>query len=232
MSFARTSIKLLYIDKDIAVISKPSSLLSVQYPGSKEKSAIDILEKIMRSRGLYHKGHRPIAVHRLDRDTSGVMMFALNPHAQKILMDNWQTIVTERLYIAVAERLPHARKLDKSGTINMPLAQNAWHQSYVPTNSENLKTQSAITHYKVLQEGKTHLLLELSLETGRKNQIRAHLSAMGYTIAGDKNYKAHTNPFNRLALHAYSLCFYHPTTKELMTFKEEEPKEWKSFVIR
>ncbi len=231
--YGKEKIEILYEDKDIVVIEKSSGLLSVPYPGSKVRTALSILEKIMRAKGTFSQNHRPFVVHRLDRDTSGVMMFALNEQVQKKIMDNWHTMVTERLYHAVAENPRDKNKIlsDDEGTINLPLAQNAYHVGYVKNKSDdNAKTVNAVTNYKILLRGATHTLFELSLETGKKNQIRAHLSSLGYPLAGDENYRAKTDPFGRLALHARTLAFVHPVTGKKMRFEVPEDKFWFEYV--
>lgn len=230
--YGKEKIEILYEDKDIIVIEKPSGLLSVPYPGSKSRTALEILEKIMRRQGTYSKTHKPLIVHRLDRDTSGVMMFALNENAQKKIMNNWHSMLTERLYHAVAENPKNPSKiLEKEGVIDLPLAQNAYHVGYVKNKSDDeAKTVNARTHYKILLQGPTHTLFELSLDTGKKNQIRAHLSSLGYPLAGDENYRAKTDPFHRLALHARTLEFIHPTTNQKMRFEIPEDDSWKKYV--
>lgn len=230
--YGKEKIKILYEDKDIIVIEKPSGLLSVPYPGSKSRNALEIIEKLMRSKGIYSETHRPFTVHRLDRDTSGVMMFALNENMQKKIMNTWHSMVNERLYHAVVENPKNPAKfLEKEGLIDLPLAQNAYHVGYVKNKTEdNAKTVNARTHYKILLQGPTHSLFELSLDTGKKNQIRAHLSSLGYPLAGDENYRAKTNPFHRLALHARTLEFIHPTTNQKMRFEIPEDDYWKKYV--
>lgn len=227
----------LFQDQNIAVICKSENLLSVPYPGFRGKTALGLLEENMRKRGTYSAKHRPFAVHRLDKDTSGVMMFALNERAQKTIMDSWQTMVTERLYRAVAEN-PRgaAQKLPDEGTIDSPLAYNAYNVAYVPKGAANgkggakdggkLKTVSARTNYKIIARGKQFTMFELSLDTGRKNQIRAHLASLGFPLCGDKNYRAKTNPFGRLALHARVLEYVNPWTKEKQRFEVPEPPDW------
>ncbi len=219
----------LFQDQNIAVICKSENLLSVPYPGFRGKTALGLLEENMRKRGTYSAKHRPFAVHRLDRETSGVMMFALNERAQKTIMDSWQTMVTERLYRAVAEN-PRGRAsaLPDEGTIDSPLAYNAYNIAYVPKGGTDgkLKTVSARTNYKIIARGKQFTMFELSLDTGRKNQIRAHLSSLGFPLCGDKNYRAKTNPFGRLALHARVLEYVNPWTKEQQRFEIPEPPEW------
>lgn len=229
--YGKEKIDILYEDNDVVVIHKPTGLLSVPYPGSKQRTALDVLEKIMRSRGTYSQAHRPFVVHRLDRDTSGVMMFALNEQAQKKLMATWHQSVTERIYHAVAENPRNKKFLANSGIIDDPLAQNAYHVGYVPTQKDDgAKTVAAKTHYTILLKGQTHTLFELQLDTGKKNQIRAHLASKGYPLAGDENYRAHTDPFHRLALHARTLAFKHPVTGKILRFEVAEPEEWIEYV--
>ncbi len=224
-------LEILYQDDYLVVVNKPSGLLSVPFDGSHAKTAQQILEDLMRKNGSFNAKHRPLAVHRLDRDTSGVMMFALGELAQKKIMDKWHTLVSERLYRAVAENPanPHAY-LSKSGLIDAPLAFNAHHIGYVPREDEEVETVPARTNYKTLVRGKTHTLFELSLDTGKKNQIRAHLASKGYPLAGDENYRATTNPFGRLALHARTLAFVHPFTNKALHFEVPEPAAWEQFV--
>ena len=224
---------ILFQDQNIAVICKSENLLSVPYPGFRGKTALGLLEENMRKRGTFSSKHRPFAVHRLDKDTSGVMMFALNERAQKTIMDSWQTMVTQRLYRAVAENPRNsARSLPDEGTIDSPLAYNAYNIAYVPKDAASgkdggkLKTVSARTNYKIIARGKQFTMFELSLDTGRKNQIRAHLASLGYPLCGDKNYRAKTNPFGRLALHARVLEYVNPWTKEKQRFEVPEPSEW------
>jgi len=224
---------ILYEDSYIIVINKPSGLLSVPYPGSSARTAVGILERIMRGKGAYAKHHKPFAVHRLDRDTSGVMLFALTERTKDELMRSWHTIVTERIYRAVAEN-PAGKGLPDSGLIDAPLAYNAYNRAFVP-NAEKQKrgrfdTVVARTGYKIIERGSAYTLFELSLDTGKKNQIRAHLAANGYPIAGDPIGHARTDPFSRLALHARSLAFTHPVTRKALRFEVPEPDAWLSYV--
>ena len=242
-------IEILYIDQHLAVINKPAGLLSVPFPGFKGKTAQSVLEEVLRKQGRANNHHKPFAVHRLDRDTSGVMMFALTAQAQKVIMDNWHKMVTERLYHALAEvpgkncKLPLLEN-ETEGWIKDDLSFNAHHVGYVKRNTvvehkpavvERVETTHkngtpARTHYKILQKGSRYALFELSLDTGKKNQIRAHLAAHGYPIAGDKEHRAHTNPFERLCLHACTLEFTHPFTNEALSFEVPEPKEWLNII--
>lgn len=227
-------IEILHLDKYIAVINKPAGLLSVPYSGSNMRTAQSVLEQILRKQGRGNAHHRPFAVHRLDRDTSGVMMFALTEQAQKIIMDNWHTMVTERLYRALSEVSPVAKKnpLANEGLIDDPIALNAHNIGFVPKapKSGEFKTVPARTNYKKIAENSKYALFELSLDTGKKNQIRAHLAAHGYPLAGDREHRAHTNPFNRLCLHARTLEFDHPFTHEHLKFEVPEPEEWAKII--
>ncbi len=257
--FGREKIEILYEDDSIVVIAKPTGMLSVPYPGSRARTAIEVLEQLMRKNGTYSAGHRPFVVHRLDRDTSGVMMFAMTAHMQQKIMNTWQTMVTGRLYRAVAEN-PREGELPGYGVIDDPLAYNAYNVGFVPKQGDvpsetayrgkksggeksiyerhlgrsdgkaEFKTVAARTHFKVLERGPTYTMFELSLDTGKKNQIRAHLASKGYPLAGDENYRAKTDPFGRLALHARTLEFTHPETGRHMKFEVPEPEEWLEYV--
>lgn len=258
--YGKEKIDILFEDEYICVINKPTGLLSCPYPGSRSRTAQSVLEEIMRKNGTYSPSHKPFVVHRLDRDTSGVMMFALTESAQKKIMDSWHQMVTERLYRAVAENPKNPKDfLPLSGLIDDPLAFNAHNVGFVPKegdkprhdesfarkNHENslyekniegygenrhFKTVPARTHFTTILRGPTHTLFELSLDTGKKNQIRAHLASKGYPLAGDENYRAKTDPFHRLCLHARTLEFVHPFTNQKMKFEVAEPEEWKSYV--
>ena len=234
--YGRERIRILYEDRDIIVIEKPSGMLSVPYPGSKARTALETIEKILRGRGAWTKSHRPFVVHRLDRDTSGVMVFALSEAAQRKLMAGWHDGSTRKVYRAVAEnpsgRQGGGQELPESGTIDQPLAENAYHVAYVPDDGDGRRARAvrAVTRYRIVARGPTHTLFELSLDTGKKNQIRAHLSFLGRPLAGDENYRARTDPFHRLALHARRLEFLHPMTGEKMSFEVPEDKSWLEYV--
>ena len=240
--YGREKIEILYQDQYLVVINKPAGLLSVPYPGSKVRTAQSVLEELLRKQGTVNAKHKPYIVHRLDRDTSGVMMFALTEAAQQKIMNSWHTMVTERLYHAVAEKSPKTNNFDydlqDSGIIDDDIAQNAHNVGFVPKAGEvdnkghEFKTVHARTHYKKVLEGPTHVLFELSLDTGKKNQIRAHLAAPGYPLAGDEEHRAHTDHFHRLCLHARTLEFDHPFTGEHMKFEVPEPEEWSEYVSR
>ena len=200
-------LEILYKDKWIVVINKPAGLLSVSFSGHKGHSAQSMLEEILRKQGLVNAKHKPFSVHRLDRDTSGVMMFALSMPIQNQIMNNWQTMVTERLYVALSKNPYKNQKddLQDSGTIDDELAKNAYNVGFVPKKNQNDKT-------------------------GKKNQIRAHLQFHNYPIVGDFDHNSKENPFNRLCLHAKTLEFIHPVKKEKMRFDVPAPKEWETLL--
>ena len=251
--FGHEKIEILYEDQWIVIINKPSGILSCPYPGSSSRTAQGVLEELMRKKGTLNSHHKPLVVHRLDRDTSGVMMFALTEPAQKIIMDSWHQMVTERLYIALAENPVNEKPLPDFGLIDSPLAFNAYNVGFVPkagdkpgrkagkfeesvfekhlTNKNEFKTVPARTHYKVLTRGPAYTLFELSLDTGKKNQIRAHLASKGYPLAGDENFRAKSDPFIRLCLHARTLEFNHPFTEEHLKFEVPEPSDWNDFTL-
>lgn len=253
--FGHEKLEVLYEDQWLVVVNKPSGMLSCPYPGSHARTAQSVLEEIMRKKGELNSHHKPLVVHRLDRDTSGVMMFALTETAQKKIMDTWHQMVTERLYHAVAENPSDLKRiLPDSGLIDEDMAFNAYNVGFVPKKGDRpsrsadkddsvygkhlggkgknleFKTVHARTHYRVVLRGKTHTLFELSLDTGKKNQIRAHLASKGYPLAGDENFFAHSDPFMRLALHARTLEFDHPFTGEHMIFEVPEDSSWSDYV--
>ena len=188
-------------------------------------------------------------------------MFALTEYMQRTLMETWKIAVAERLYRAVTEN-PRNNQIADEGLIDAPLAYNAYNIGFVPKEGDKpsdraykikstgrnksiyekhldfssgvakFKTVEARTHFKVIERGPTHTLFELRLETGKKNQIRAHLASRGYTVAGDESYRAKTDPFGRLALHACALEFTHPATGKRMRFEIAEPCDWLAYVQR
>lgn len=218
------TLRVLHEDEWIIVVSKPAGMLSVGYPGFRGQTALDALIERYKSRGKRHV----TAVHRLDRETSGVMMFACSPIAAKRIMDEWQTIVNERRYRCLCVRRPGSPDLQDKGTIDLPIAYNRHDVGFVPTDKGDVSikvSERAITHYRVLERGTACDLVECELETGRKNQIRVHLAHLGHPIAGDEVYgkdMVDSSPIDRLALHARALAFMHPFTGEPMRFEEAE----------
>ena len=161
-------------------------------------------------------------VHRLDRDTSGVMIFAKSEKAQDILQTTWNDSVKERTYVALVEG--NVKK--DSDTIISYLAENKAMITYSTDNEEEGK--KAVSHYKVLKRNKNYSLLEVNIETGRKNQIRVHMQDLRHSVVGDKKYGSTKNPIKRLGLHAHTIVFKHPITKEVLSFTSKIPEAFLS----
>lgn len=201
-------IRILHEDESIIVIDKDSGILSVPAPGaSSDRTAHGLLAAYL--------GRPPFIVHRLDRDTSGVMLFAKTPQAREALQACWNDTVEDRRYIALVEG-----RLDRpEGTLVSYLKENAA-QKVFATHRATPGAREAILHYRALAGPRTSdtpglTLVEIQLETGRKNQIRAQFEEIGHPVAGDPKYGARTNPIGRLALHAASIRFRHPDGRTL-----------------
>ena len=205
---------LLYEDEHLIVIEKSAGLLSVASEKGNDETAFSILK---RSGKKSNHNAELYVVHRLDRDTSGVMMFAKSKEIQQKLQDNWDAIVTKRIYYAVVEGCVQNMK----GEIVSSLKESKSLKVYSSKTPDD--GQKAITRYRVLKSNSRYSLLEVELKTGRKNQIRVHLQDIGHSIAGDKKYGAVSNPLRRLALHAGILEFTHPATGKRMHFETPIP---------
>ncbi|MBW5445533.1 RluA family pseudouridine synthase [Cohnella sp. CFH 77786] len=212
-------LSILHEDADVIVIRKEAGLLSVATEEEKELTAYRQLTDYVRKAD---PRKRIFVLHRLDRDTSGVMMFARSERVQKAMQDNWKDVVTERTYTALVE----GQVREPEGKVESWLKENAAMKMYSsPREGEGLH---AVTHYRLLRSNRQYSLLEIRLETGRKNQIRVHMQDLGHPIAGDKKYGARTKPIGRLGLHASVLAFVHPTTGETLRFKADIPKSFLS----
>jgi 23S rRNA pseudouridine1911/1915/1917 synthase len=205
---------LLYEDAHLLVIEKSAGLLSVATEKGTEETAFSILKTYVKKSHPHNELH---IVHRLDRDTSGIMMFAKSKQIQVKLQDNWEKAVTKRIYYAVVEGFVKNAK----GEIVSSLKENKslmMYSSKTPGDG-----QKAVTRYRVLKSNARYTLLEVSLQTGRKNQIRVHLQDIGHSIAGDKKYGAKSDPLRRLGLHAGIMEFFHPATGKRMHFETPIP---------
>lgn len=217
VTFRHPRLKLLYEDEDVIVVEKGYGLLSVSIPNPAKKkieNAYDILRDYLKRKSPRNK---LFVVHRLDRNTTGVMMFAKNEEAQENLRHNWNNYILERKYIALLEGLVK----DDEGVIKSHLTENNQFRVF-STNLEGAG-KLAVTRYKVLSRGRGLSLVEFSLDTGRKNQIRVHASEMGHPISGDRKYGAQSSRLGRLCLHAKTLRFAHPITKKDMYFESPVP---------
>ncbi len=221
--FRSSVLKIVYEDACLIVIEKREGLLSVATSREKERTAHSVLNEYVRRSG---RGHRVFIVHRLDRDTSGLMVFAKDVMTKRKLQDNWKEIVTDRRYVAVVSG--YVRQ--DSGTIVSWIKDNKMHVSYSGMSDNG--GDKAVTHYKVIKRANGYSLLELELETGRKNQIRVHMHDIRHPVIGDKKYGDGVNPIGRLGLHAFKLHFYHPVTGRLMKFETPCPSAFKGLLLK
>ena len=211
------NIDIIYEDKDIIVINKPSGLLTVATEKEKNKTAYHLVMEYLKKK---NKNNRIFVIHRLDKDTSGIIMFAKNERAKHLYQDNWNDIVKKRCYYAVID----GKMENKEGMIKSYLKENGNMVYSVKDRSGKL----AITEYKVLKERKNISLLDINLKTGRKNQIRVHMKENKTPILGDLKYGEKSKLINRLALHAYKLELINPVTKKLLIFEASMPNEIKT----
>ena len=211
------NIDIIYEDKDIIVINKPSGLLTVATEKEKNKTAYHLVMEYLKKK---NKNNRIFIIHRLDKDTSGIIMFAKNERAKHLYQDNWNDIVKKRCYYAVID----GKMENKEGTIKSYSKENG--NMVYPVKDRSGKL--AITEYKVLKERKNISLLDINLKTGRKNQIRVHMKENKTPILGDLKYGEKSKLINRLALHAYKLELINPVTKKLLIFEASMPNEIKT----
>jgi RluA family pseudouridine synthase len=205
---------IVHEDRDIIVVDKPAGLLTIGTDREKSRTAYFILTDYVR-KGVAKSRNRIFIVHRLDRETSGVLVFAKNQEAKFRLQSQWQD--TRKRYLAVV----HGRCEKRAGTITTYLAENQAHGVY--TTNDARKGKLAHTAYKVLKQTRDFSLLEIDLLTGRKHQIRVHLAGIGHPVVGDERYGKENKRHQRLALHARSISFKHPFSGEPLTFTTEVP---------
>lgn len=210
-------VKIVYEDKDLIVIEKSEGILSMPAT-AKQYSAKQVLNEYFAKRHFKCTAH---TVHRLDRDTSGLMMYAKNIETAQILEDHWHEIVFDRRYVAVVS----GEVEREGGTIESWLKDNKAYITYSSPQDPG-GGKFAITHYHTLKRSPRYSLIELKLETGRKNQIRVHLQDINHPIVGDRKYGNGQDPIGRLCLHAFRLDFYHPHTGEIMSFETPFPKDF------
>ncbi|WP_068471335.1 RluA family pseudouridine synthase [Candidatus Protochlamydia phocaeensis] len=211
--FIGQGIEILYEDNDLVFINKPSGLLSVSTAFEKGETAHALLK-------AYYRPRKVFVIHRLDQDTSGVMIFAFNQETCDRLKDLFEVHHIQRSYTAIVE----GQFLSPKGTWKSYLYED---EQYVVHETEDPSFgRLAITHYRTLAALKRYSLLELTLETGRKNQIRVHCQSAGHPVVGDKKYGAQTNPLKRLCLHAHLLAFRHPISKKELKIESPIPEEF------
>lgn len=216
--FKSRYVKIVYEDRWLVVVEKNIGILSMAagHSSLNVKSVLD--DYFLKSR----QKCRAHVVHRLDRDTSGLMVYAKDIETEQILEHNWHQIVYDRRYVAVVS----GEMEQDNGTIANWLKDNKAYITYSsPTDNGG---KYAVTHYQVLNRTTEHSLVEYKLETGRKNQIRVHSADMGHPVCGDVKYGNGDDPLHRLCLHAYMLCFTHPVTGEPMEFSTPIPTAFRS----
>lgn len=221
VTFYNRRMQLVYEDDDVIVVNKGYGLLSIGTDKIKEGTAYSIVREYLKNKDTRNK---VFVVHRLDQQTSGLMVFAKNVEAKEGLQHNWNNMVRRRQYVCMVEG-----KLEPAeGEVKSYLAENSQHLVYSTDNPE--EGQLAYTRYKTLKSANGYTLVEVELETGRKNQIRVHMKDLGHPIAGDRRYGARTSPIHRLALHARTLEFIHPVTRKLLSFSTPVPAPFQSMV--
>lgn len=210
-------VKIVYEDQYLVVIEKNIGILSMAagHRSLNVKAVLDDYFKKTRQRCTAH------VVHRLDRDTSGLMIYAKDMETEQILERNWHDIVFDRRYVAVLS----GEMEEDEGTIENWLKDNKAYVTYSSPVDNGGKY--AITHFRTLDRTTEHSLVEFKLETGRKNQIRVHSADMGHPVCGDIKYGNGDDPIHRLCLHAYVLCFYHPVTRQPMEFQTMIPAQFR-----
>ena len=208
---------ILFEDEHLIVVNKPAKLLSVATEKEKTRTAYHMVTDYVKSQ---HIDNRIFVLHRLDRDTSGVLMFAKDPETKELFQSRWNEIVTRRGYTALVEGVPRPAQ----NTIRSWLIETKTHMIFSGDPGPGAK--EAITNYEVIKAGGGYALLDISIDTGRKNQIRVHMKEMGHPVAGDKVYGARTNPIGRLCLHASELSFIHPLTGKPTTFTAKTPRDF------
>lgn len=210
-------ITIIYEDQDIIVIDKHAGVLSIATNNEKTQTAYNMLSRHVKSQA---NGNKIFVVHRLDRDTSGLMMFAKSEEVQHLLQTNWSDLVSERTYIAVVEGILE----EHEGTISSYLRESKALIVYSSQNPNN--GFKAVTNYKMLKSGRNYSMLKINLETGKKNQVRVHMQDIGHPVIGDKKYGSKISPIGRLGLHAWVLAFKHPINSEPLRFETPIPRKF------
>lgn len=216
----KNELEILYEDSNYLIVNKPSGLLTIST--SKENKEYEkTLYKEVRAY-LNNKNEYAFIVNRIDADTSGIVIFAKTDSLKEKLQSNWNKIVKKRAYIAIV-----SGKIDAPGRIENYLYEDKLTFSHSTKKGGKL----AITNYTPILTSKKYTMLDINIETGRKNQIRVHMSEMNHPIIGDKKYKCIDNPLHRLGLHHYEISFTDPISNKLMTIKKEVPKEFHDLFI-
>ena len=216
-------LNIIYEDTDIIVINKPTALLTVSSDNENERTAFHLLSEYVK-RG--NKDNRVFVVHRLDKDTSGVVLFAKNEGLKNLFQENWDSLVKYRGYLAIVQGKPNCNE----ERIVSYLKENAIHKVYVSEKEGDGKI--AVTNYRISKTNGKYSLLRVWIETGRKNQIRVQLNSIGCPIIGDKRYGASESPLCRLGLHADKLEIVHPCTGKLLKLEASAGHKFMTFIAK
>ncbi len=216
-----SKVSVVFEDEVVIVVDKPAGLLTVATDTEKHRTVYALLFDHVKSKPHPEK---IFIVHRLDREASGLLVFAKTERAKHSLQDQFKNHAAGRSYLAVVE----GKVRREAGTIRSYLAENAAHRVYSTGNPK--KGKLAVTHFRVLNRSSQQTLIEVLLESGRKHQIRIHMSEEAHPILGDKAYGSRRNPLHRLALHATQLTFRHPRTNKAMEFNSPCPASFTSLV--
>ncbi|MEA5061453.1 MAG: RluA family pseudouridine synthase [Erysipelotrichaceae bacterium] len=213
----QSKLPIIFEDDEMIVLNKPSGLLTIASDKEKGKTAYRMLTDYVQAKD---KHNRIFIVHRLDEDTSGVLIVAKNAALKDAWQKDWNSLVIDRGYFAIVEG-----KMNQSeGTIKSYLKENSLNLMYSTNDKKHGKL--SVTHYKVMKENDKYSLLDVHIDSGRKNQIRVHLGDLKHWVIGDDKYGEPSNPLHRLGLHSYSLVLKHPFTGKVLTFKLPLPKEF------
>jgi len=208
---------IIFEDDEMIVINKDSGLLTIASDKEKSRTAYQEVTSYLR---LTNIRARAFIVHRIDKGTSGVLMFAKNPNLQKRLQDNWNDLVLARGYMAIVM----GKMQNKSDKLEMYLQENNFNLMYVTKNTREGK--KSLLEYTVKKENPKYSLLDVHIDSGRKNQIRVMLGHLGHYVIGDDKYGEPDNPIKRLGLHAYELILIHPVTRKKLIFRAKLPESF------
>lgn len=218
---SKEKLDIVYEDKNIIVVNKPAHLLTI---ATQDERIETLYHKVYVYLKQKNKNNKVFIVHRLDRDTSGIVLFAKSEKVKKLYQESWDKLCKTREYLAVVEGYVSS----EHGRIEEYLAETKTLLTYATTKD---KGKLAITNYDCLSRQKSYSVLKINLETGRKNQIRVAMQDIRHPIIGDRKYGSSKNPLRRLCLHHARLEILNPITKEVQTFISPIPKEFKIFKI-
>lgn len=216
---AKDKLDIIYEDKELIVINKPAHMLTI---ATEDEKINTLYHKVYEYLKKKNKNNKVFIVHRLDRDTSGIVLFAKNQKLKELLQNDWNNIAITREYLAVVEGFVEPVKK----TITEYLKETKTLLTYA-TNDESGK--EAITEYEVIKRNKAYSTLKINIKTGRKNQIRVAMQNMNHPIIGDKKFGSTKNPLRRICLHASKLEIIHPINKKVYTFETRHPREFAIF---